>query len=231
MIRRCLIGMIGTILLLSGSLTAEAAPIGVPAATTGEGKAAVGVEVNILADRDLTDGGGEMESTQVFATGKICLNNRLDLLFRLGFADYSADPPGRNIDTDIGPAFGVGFKTTWATFPQSRLKIGSVFQTTHTRAEDDSIKRGFNEYDAALGMSLDMNLLSMDSKQRASQLSLIPYGGFTWSGLDVNGNAWEDDSFGLFLGIQAKTRTPVSFGAEIRLVDQTAISLNLSVGL
>jgi hypothetical protein len=140
------------------------------------------------------------------------------------------DQPGPNIDTDLGPAFGIGFKTTWASFPQSHVKIGSVFQTTYTRTEDSSVRVGFNEYDAALGATLDMNL-SPDRKQRSSQLLLMPYGGFAWSGLDIDGIAVEDDSFGLFLGLQAKTGKAVSFGAEVRLIDQTAIGLNLSVGL
>ena len=50
--------------MLAGGLgitTAEAAPIGVPAATTGAGKTTLGGEVNIVLDRDLETAGAEAE--------------------------------------------------------------------------------------------------------------------------------------------------------------------------
>lgn len=219
------IGIATAIMVGLATLTAQAAPIGVPAAMTGAGKTTVGVEVNIMADRDLTGGVSTAESSQVFAKGAIGVDNRLDLVFRLGFADFRVDQPGTDIDTDIGPAFGIGLKTTWATIPRSHLKIGSVFQTTRVRAEDHSIRFGFSEYDAALGIALDLAAHGA-ARRNASQISLIPYGGFAWSGLDIDGSAAEDDSFGLFLGLQAATDSPVGFGVEVRLIDQTAISLN-----
>lgn len=226
---RYTVGTIGAFVLAFGTFTAEAAPIGVPAATTGTGKTAAGVEVNILVDRDSTANVGDLESSQAFATGSIGLTDRVDLNFRLGFADFSTDQP-TNIDTDIGPAFGVGFKTTWATIPEANLKIGSVFQTTRIRAEDNSVRHSFSEYDAALGAAFDLGTYQ-NSKQPTPQFTLTPFGGFAWSGVDLDGGAIEDKTFGLFLGLQAKSGSAVSFGAEIRLIDQTAIGLNVSVPL
>jgi hypothetical protein len=201
---------------------AQAAPLGVPAATTGAGKTTLGAEVNVLVDRDLTSG-QEADSSQIFAKGTIGIDERLDLDFRLGFGDFGVDPNAA-IDTDIGPAFGVGMRVTWATIPSANLKVGSVFQTTRIRAEDTNIRVGWTEYDAALGVSLDM-AGSRDPKRRQTEFGLVPYGGFAWSGLDLDGNAAEDDAFGLFVGLNAKAQGNVTFGVELRLVDQTAVSL------
>jgi len=217
--------------MLAGGLgitAAEAAPIGVPAATTGAGKTTLGGEVNILLDRDLTGGGFEAESSQVYAKGTIGVDDRLDLEFRLGLGDFSIDPGGL-VDTDIGPAFGAGFKVTWANLPEANLKIGSVFQTLRIRAEDTNVRTAWAEYDAALGVSLDMTG-SKDPKKRQTEFGLVPYGGFAWSGVDIDTlGAIEDDAFGLFFGFNAKAQSNFNFGVELRLVDQTALSLGASM--
>jgi hypothetical protein len=217
--------------MLAGGLgitAAEAAPIGVPAATTGAGKTTLGGEVNILLDRDLTGtGGSEAESSQVYAKGTIGVDDRLDLVFRLGFGDFSIDPGG--FDTDIGPAFGAGMKVTWANLPEANLKIGSVFQTLRIRADETNLRSSWTEYDAALGVSMDMTA-SRDPKKRQTEFALVPYGGFAWSGVDLDTlGAIEDDSFGLFLGFNAKAQSNFNFGVELRLVDQTALSLGASM--
>lgn len=203
---------------------AQAAPLGVPAATTGVGKTSLGAEVNVLVDRNLS-GTGEVDGSQIFAKGSLGIDDRLDIDFRLGFGDFGLDPGGV-IDTDIGPAFGVGMRVTWATIPSANLKVGSVFQTTRIRAEDSGVRIGWAEYDAALGVSLDM-ARSRDPKTRQTALGLIPYGGFAWSGLDLDTlGAIEDDAFGLFVGLNAKAQGNVTFGVELRLVDQTALSIS-----
>ena len=227
--RRYTVGLVGGLIMAVGTLTAEAAPIGVPAATTGTGKTAAGVEVNLLLNRDSTQGVGDLESSQVFATGSLGLHDRVDLVFRLGFADFSLDSP-QNLDSDIGPAFGVGLKTTWATIRDANLKIGSVFQTTRIRAEDNSVRHSLSDYDAALGVSLDLGTFQ-NSKQSTPQFSLAPYGGLAWSGVDVDGGPVEDNAFGLFAGVQARVSNGFAFGAELRLIDQTALSLNVSFPL
>jgi hypothetical protein len=214
-----------TIALVGGlAVAAQAAPIGVPAATTGAGKTSFGAEVNVLIDRDLTSGltVEEVESSQVFAKGTIGIDQRLDLDFRLGLADFGGDPGG--VDTDIGPAFGVGMRVTWANIPSANLKIGSVFQTTRIRAEDSGVRLGWTEYDAALGVSMDMSG-PQGPQNRQTEFGLVPYGGFSWSGLDIDGSAVEDNAFGLFVGLNAKAQGNVNFGVELRLVDQTAISI------
>jgi hypothetical protein len=180
-----------------------------------------------LLDRDLTGTGSlEAESSQVYAKGTIGVDDRLDLVFRLGFGDFSIDPGG--FDTDIGPAFGAGMKVTWASLPEANLKIGSVFQTLRIRADETNFRSSWTEYDAALGVSMDMTA-SRDPKKRQTEFALVPYAGFAWSGVDVDGGPAEDDAFGLFLGFNAKAQSNFNFGVELRLVDQTALSLGASM--
>lgn len=201
-----------TVFIATSAAPLWAAPIGVPGATAGANKSVVGAEANFLSDRDLT-GVGEAESTQFFAKGEVGLTDRVDLNIRIGFADFEA--PG--INTDFGPAFGIGLKTTWAQIPDANVKIGTVLQTVRIRAEDDSTRLGWAEYDAALGAFLD---------SRGAQ-AILPYGGVAWSGLDLQGNAAEDDSFGFFLGVLARLGGNVQVGVELRVPDQTAISANV----
>lgn len=218
--------------LLAGGLgitAAEAAPIGMPAATTGAGKTTLGGEVNLLLDRDLDGTSIEAESSQIFATGTLGVDDRLDLVFRLGLGDVTISTPAGDVDTDFGPAFGAGFKVTWATIKDANLKVGSVFQTTRIRMDQGTGRASWSEYDAALGVTFDTEA-GADQKKRAAEFALMPYGGFAWSGVD-NGVAGgqEDDSFGLFGGLAAKGRGGFGFGVELRLVDQTALSLGASM--
>lgn len=200
-----------------------AAPIGVPGATVGANKSNVGAEVNFVFDRDLASPGGTAESTQVFAKGEVGLTDRVDLNIRLGFGQFEIkDVPGGKIDTDVGPAFGVGFKTTWAQIPDAGLKVGSVLQTVRLRAKDGDTRFSWSEYDAALGVYLDSGARS----PRAGQAALVPYGGVVWSGLDINGGAVEDDTFGLFLGVLARIGGNLHVGVELRVPDQTSLGIN-----
>ena len=219
--------------MLAGGLgitAAEAAPIGVPAATAGAGKTTLGGEVNLLLDRDLDGTSIEAESSQVFATGTLGVDDRLDLIFRLGFGDVTVTQPAGDVDTDLGSAFGAGFKVTWATIRDANLKVGSVFQTTRIRADQGTGRASWSEYDAALGVAFDAEGGVDPKKPRTTEFALMPYGGLAWSGVDngVTGNQ-EDDSFGLFGGLAAKTRGGFGFGVELRLVDQTALSLGASM--
>lgn len=206
-----------TVFIATMATSLFAAPIGVPGATAGANKSVVGAELNFLTDRNLS-GGGEVESTQAFAKGEIGLTDRVDLNIRIGFGQFE----GPGVDTDAGPAFGVGFKTTWAQIPDANLKIGSVLQTVRIRAEDDATRLGWAEYDAALGLFLDGG----PSAPRTGQAVLVPYGGVVWSGLDVPGGA-EDDTFGLFLGLLARIGKNFQAGVELRVPDQTAFAINL----
>ncbi|MBI3608294.1 MAG: hypothetical protein HY207_10025, partial [Nitrospirae bacterium] len=110
--------------------------------------------------------------------------------------------------------------------PDAHVKIGSAFQTLRLRADQGSARVSWAEYDAALGVVLDASA-TIDPKKRGPEFILMPYGGFAWSGVD-NGITGipEDNSFGLFLGLGAKSRSNVTFGIELRLVDQTALALS-----
>jgi hypothetical protein len=215
-----------------GSLVASAyaAPIGVPAATTGAGKTALGGELNVVIDRDLTGTSGEAESAQILAKGSIGVDDRLDLDFRIGFGNFSVSSSTGDADSEIGPAFGAGMRITWASIPEANLKIGSVFQTLRIRAQDDATSNrvSWTEYDAALGAAVDL-AGPTDPKRRSGEFGLVPYGGLAWSGLDLNGSPQEDDAFGVFLGLAAKAQGNLQFGAELRLIDQMALSVGASM--
>jgi hypothetical protein len=198
---------------------AHAAPIGIPGATVGANKSQVGTEVNFLFDRNL-DGAGEIESLQAFAKGEVGLNDRVDFLMRLGFGDFKAD--ALNLDTDIGPAFGIGFKTTWAAIPDANLKIGSVAQITQIRAKDGDTRISFKDYDLALGAYFDA---SRGRAQRSGDIVFLPYGGFAFSGVDLEGNGVEEDVFGLFFGLAMRMGGNVHVGIELRLPEQTALGI------
>lgn len=204
-------------------MTAQAAPIGVPGATAGANKSIVGTEVNFLFDRDL-DGPGSIESLTAFAKGQIGLNDRVDLLMRLGFGQFDIDSAG--IHTDIGPAFGIGFKTTWAAIPDVNLKIGSVAQTTQLRVKDGGDRLAFTEYDLALGAYIDT---PSSRSARAGDVVLLPYGGLAYSGVDLNGNASEKRAFGLFGGVALKMGSNVHVGIELRVADQTALAVEAGI--
>jgi len=227
--RRMRVTATTTAVIGSLAVAAHAAPIGIPAATTGAGKTALGGEVNVVINRDLSGPGNpEAEGSQFLAKGSIGLDNRVDLDFRIGFGDFKVD--AANLDSDIGPAFGAGMRITWASIPEANLKIGSVFQTLRIRAEDNATgnRQSWAEYDAAVGAALDL-AGTTDPKQKSGQLGLVPYGGLAWSGLDLSGNPSGDDAFGVFLGLGVKAQGNLLLGAELRLIDQSALSVNASI--
>lgn len=214
-----------SLLVFAAAPALFAAPIGVPGATVGANRSVVGVEANFLFDRDLSGPlGGKAEGTQAFAKGAVGLSDRVDLNVRLGFGDFQVKnrrPSSTNIDSGVGPAFGLGIKTTWAQMPDANLKVGTVLQTVQLRSKDGSTRFGWTEYDAALGVFLDAGSRS----PRAGEAALIPYGGVVWSGLDIDGVALEDKAFGIFLGVLAKVAGNIHVGVELRIPDQTALGV------
>ena len=210
--------------LMMMEITAYAAPIGVPGATAGANKSIVGTEVNFLFDRDL-DGSREIESLEAFAKGEIGINDRVDLVVRLGFGQFDVDSP-KEIHTDVGPAFGLGFKTTWAAIPDANIKIGTVAQTVQLRAKDGGDRVSFTEYDLALGAYFDV---PSSRAQRSGEVMFLPYGGLVFSGVDINGRAAEEDAFGLFVGLAMKIGGNVHVGIELRIPEQTALSVQAGI--
>jgi len=235
-----------TVALLFFQSSAYAAPIGVPGATVGTNNSRVTAEVNILSGRDLNSAptaivGTEIESKQLIFKGEVGLNKRVDLNVRFGFGSFELSPGPNQISTDNGPLFGVGFKATWAQLPNSNIKIGTVVQTLRMRGEQDGgtvavdpgepgggldgHRHSYTEYDLAIGAYYTPS--NSRSKKR-KELVLLPYGGLVWSGVDINGNAREDDTFGIFVGTVIKTGGKLEYGVELRVPDQTAISFSAS---
>ncbi|MFQ5780264.1 MAG: hypothetical protein ACE5HN_05700 [Nitrospiria bacterium] len=212
--------------------TVFAAPIGIPGATVGANKSRVGAEVYLLFDRDLDPigigdlPGDEVESHQVIVKGEVGLNNRVDLNVRLGFGDFEAsnvENPPEAIDTDTGPVFGVGFKVTWADIPGANLKIGTVAQTLRLRGEQGNLRHSLTEYDLAIGVFLDP---PKGPPKQQKEIILLPYGGLAWSGLDVNGDTREEDVFGIFVGLALKIGNKMHANIELRIPEQTALTVS-----
>lgn len=199
--------------------TAHAAAIGVPGATLGSNKSMLGVEVNSLFDRDLE--GGDLEGLQILAKGEVGLTDRVDLTLRFGFGQANGTFVN-SFDTETGPAYGLGFKVTWAAVPDANLKIGTVAQTVQLRAKDDDNRITLTEYDLAIGAFLDM---PGNRAPRAGEIGILPYGGLVWSGVDVQGVGAEEDTFGVFLGLAAKLGGNLQVGVELRIPEQTTLSI------
>ncbi|VAX29195.1 hypothetical protein MNBD_NITROSPIRAE01-1278 [hydrothermal vent metagenome] len=202
------------------SSPAAAAPIGVPGATVGTNQSTLGLELNFMLDRDF-EGPGDTESMSVLAKGQVGMSERVDFLYRAGFGRFEVG--GR--DSDAGPAFGFGTKVTWATLDDMNLKIGSVAQMLQVRADGDSGGRNsFTEYDFALGAYIDAGGAAAPEGRSV----LTTYGGFVFSSLEIvtsgGGVALEDSSFGAFAGLLMKVNQKTEVGAELRLLDQTALS-------
>ncbi|HIE65850.1 MAG: hypothetical protein ABGX83_04345 [Nitrospira sp.] len=237
--KRFLIVITATLLFFQAS--AHAAPIGVPGATVGTNNSRVTAEINILSDRDLnvppgTTTGTEIENRQLILKGEVGLNKRVDLNVRFGFGTFEVSPGINEINTDNGPLFGIGFKATWAELPDSNIKIGTVVQTLRIRGEQDGgtgvgpgdidgTRHSYTEYDLAIGAYYAP---SKDRAQKKKELMLLPYGGVVWSGVDIDGVAREDKTFGIFFGTVIKTGGKVQYGVELRIPDQTALSFSAS---
>lgn len=207
------------ILLLSTHATA--APIGVPGATVGTDQSTIGLELNFMIDRDL-EGMRDTEGMTVLVKGQVGMSKRVDFLYRAGFGRFEFG--GR--DSDAGPAFGFGTKVTWATLDDMNLKIGTVAQMLQVRADADGGGRtSFTEYDFAVGAFLDAG----GAASSAGRSVLTTYGGFVFSSLEIesrgSGTALEDRSFGIFAGLLMKINQKTEVGAELRLLDQTALGI------
>jgi len=203
----------------------HAAPIGVPGATVGVDQSTVGVELDFLVDRDLEASGQDAEGMTLFAKGEIGVTNRIDFLARLGFGRFESG----GSDSDAGPAVGFGTKVTWAAIPNAGIKIGSVAQITQIRADKGNARESLRTYDLALGLFADAGLTA---SSQGKGLVLTTYGGLVFSSVDIEGRtvaAKEDNSYGLFAGLLMNMNRRSNVGIEVRLVDQTALTLYSSI--
>ncbi len=208
------------ILLMTVS-TVVAAPIGVPGASVGADQSTMGVELDFLIDRDIDGASKDLEGMNLFARGDIGVTKRIDLFVRLGFGRFEIG----GSDTDTGPAYGLGAKVTWAAIPDANLKIGSVMQMTQIRADQKGARASYKAYDLALGVFMD----KPSFQQGGATLST--YGGLVFSSADIEvvsaspGAFKENGSYGFFAGVLMDMNQRATAGIELRLIDQTAVSL------
>ncbi|VAX33597.1 hypothetical protein MNBD_NITROSPIRAE01-970 [hydrothermal vent metagenome] len=172
-----------------------------------------------MIDRDF-ESTGDTESMTVLAKGQVGMSERVDFLYRAGFGRFELGAK----DSDAGTAFGFGTKVTWATLDDMNLKIGSVAQMLQIQADGDGGGRNsFTEYDFAVVAYID----ARGAAAPEGRSVLTTYGGFVFSSLEIvtsGGVALEDSSFGAFAGLLMKVSQKTEVGAELRLLDQTALS-------
>jgi len=201
----------------------QAAPIGVPGASLGADESSVGLELNFLVDRDL-EPKGDTEGMTVLAKGELGISKRLDLIFRAGFGRFE----NGGEDSDAGLVFGTGAKVTWASIPDLKVKIGSVAQVLQIRADFDGSRQSYTAYDFAVGAYLDPGMSKAKSEKKTH---LATYGGLVFSSVDIessNAVAKEGNSIGAFMGLIMNLNRGLQAGLELRLLDQTALSLSTS---
>ncbi len=216
-VRRAAAALAATLLVglagLAVSRPAEANLIGDPTLTTGAGRFGIGAELDFVLDRDIDfDFGpdGDLETNRFFATGSYGFLQDLDGFVKLGFFN------GDDIDTGLG--IGGGVRGTFLR--QGDWRFGGLFQVLFFSSELDT---PFNQ---------DIDWLEFDLAAAASYRGLgqiVPYGGiklgFIDGEIDPGADFDQDDVFGIFGGASVAITPQFTIGAELRLIDETAIGV------
>ncbi len=197
---------------------AEASLIGDPTLTNGAGRFGFGGEADIVLDRDIDPGNGGLDTWRFLAIGSYGFTPTIDGFVKLGLVtgEFDAGPGTGNIDIDPGLAIGVGGKGSF--FDYRDFRVGLLAQLLFFSAELDT------------GGSPGIDWLEVDVAPAVSYRALgqvVPYGGvklsFVDGDVDGGGDFRQDDVFGIFGGATVALSEQVSVGAELRVLDETAI--------
>ncbi len=209
-----LVGLAG----LAVSRPAEASLIGDPTLTNGAGRFGVGAELDFVFDHDIDfDGGGdgELETNRFFATGSYGFLQDLDGFVKVGFFNGDLDPGSTDIDT----GFGIGGGVRGTFLRQGDWRFGGLFQIQFFSSELD------------FPGNPDIDWLEFDVAAAASYRGfgqIVPYGGIKLGFIDgdIEGADFDqDDVFGIFGGASVAIMPQFTVGAELRLIDETAIGV------
>jgi hypothetical protein len=201
---------------LLGPRPAEANLIGDPTLTNGAGRFGVGGELDFVLDRDLENGGSfSMETTRVIGNASFGLTRNIDGFVKLGLFNGELGDGG-NIDIDPGFAIGVGGRASF--IERGDLRFGVLAQVLYFNAELDT------------GGNPDIDWIEFDIAPAVSFRGLgqiVPYAGLKLSWLDGDtdpvGDFENDDLIGIFGGASFAVSPTISVGAELRLLDESAI--------
>lgn len=196
---------------------AEAGFIGDPTFTNGTGRFSLTGEIDFVMDRDLDfDGGGraDLESPRLFANAGYGFGPSVDGFVKLGFFGGELDAGGTE---DIDTSLGVGFGVKGAFVDRGELRVGALGQVLYYQSELETSGADIDWIEIDVALAISFRGLGQIAPYAGIKLGLIDG--------DIEGDAdfEQDDIFGLFGGLTFAVSPQVSLGAEVRLVDETAV--------
>lgn len=224
----------------------------------GMGYAKIGADVEFFEkDIDGVSGtsSGEMEGN--WYLGKISYNiaNRLDVFAVLGTSDlelkWSQGGTEAKIEGDSAFAWGVGGKLFIYEFPDwgIRLSANGLFRSTEPDVDKAKVA-GADVTSTATAKEFDvrewhlgLNVSKEFKLSEAPEVFLVPYFGVRYADSDVDakftdsgtvynlGGAENDDVFGIVVGGDLLVGNNLSLNLEGRFIDETALSLGLTIRL
>lgn len=199
--------------------------IGNPTATVEDRMSAFDFSVD-FTNRDMeVEGGGDddVDSNRILLKGTYGIEP-INIYAKLGVANLEVD----EADGDYGLAFGFGIKATVLETPNTKVGIGLQYLSF----ESEDTVHGF-DYEADVSSEIDIfagiSYLGLQNK-------ITPYGGLVISMIDgdveVEGlgsfDIEEDDTLGIFAGVDFDASDKFKAGVELRLINETSISLKVS---
>lgn len=200
---------------LAAPRPAAAGLIGDPTLTTGAGRFGFGAELDFILDRDIEfDRGGDvnLDTNRFFVSGSYGFLQGLDGFVKLGLFNGELE----DVDVDTGLGFGVGARGSF--FQQGPWRFGGLFQILYFTSELDT--------------GPDIDWIEVDLAGAVSYRALgqiVPYGGLKFSlidgEVDPGADFEQDNLIGLFGGVSVALTPQISVGAELRLLDETALGI------
>lgn len=209
-------------LLLAAAATAlpraaEAGFIGDPTFTNGTGRFSVTGELDLILDRDMDPTPGtraDISTNRLFANAAYGFGRNVDGFVKLGLFDGEVDPGGGDIESSLAVGFGV----KGAFVDRGEIRLGALGQLLYFQSELDN----------AAGSDIDW--FEIDIALAASFRGLgqiVPYGGLKVSlvegEIEPGTDFEQDDTLGIFGGLTFAVSSQLSVGAEIRMIDETAL--------
>ncbi len=192
---------------------AEANLIGDPTLTSGAGRFGFGAELDFVLDRDIElDPGGDvnLDTNRFFVSGSYGFLQSLDGFVKLGLFNGERE----DVDVDTGLGFGVGARGSF--FQRGPWRFGGLFQVLYFTSELDT--------------GPDIDWIEADLAGAVSYRGLgqvVPYGGIKLGlvdgEIDPGPDFEQDNLIGLFGGASVALTPQISVGAELRILDETAL--------
>ncbi|HEX7124455.1 MAG TPA: hypothetical protein VF406_01605 [Thermodesulfobacteriota bacterium] len=202
--------------LLAAPQPAAAGFIGDPTFTNGAGRVSITGELDFVTDRDLDfdPGHGDLETMRVFANAGYGFGSNVDGFVKLGLFNGEFDPGGNDIDTSLAVGFGV----KGAFVDRGEIRLGALGQVLYSQSELENSGADVDWFEIDLALAASFRGLGQ----------IVPYAGVKVSLVDgeidaPGGDFEQDDALGLFGGLTFAVSPQVALGAELRVLDETAL--------